>query len=115
MEYEGHEYSFVSALDVSERKSSEAQLRLTQFSVDNSASQIFWVDEDARLVAVNESMCRQLGYTHDEMLRLTIYDIDPTAPQPWSTFWETTEDRAAASAPSRRCTPPRTGSSCRSR
>jgi PAS domain S-box-containing protein len=88
VEHEGEEYSFVSAVDVGERKQMEEWLSLTQFSVDNSASQIFWVDENARLVAVNESMCRQLGYTRDEMLRLTIFDVDPTAPQPWSRFWE---------------------------
>ena len=39
-------------------------------------------------MAVNDSMCRQLGYTREEMLRLTIYDIDPTAPQPWAGFWQ---------------------------
>lgn len=88
VQYEGQEYSFVSAIDITERRKIEESLRLTQFSVDNSSSQIFWVDEDARLMSVNDSMCRQLGYTRDEMLKLMIYDIDPTAPRPWSTFWE---------------------------
>ncbi len=84
----GQRMSFCVCRDVTERKRMEESLRLTQFSVDNSSAQIFWVGEDSRLVAVNESMCRQLGYTREEMSRLTIYDVDPTAPQPWSMFWQ---------------------------
>jgi two-component system sensor histidine kinase/response regulator len=88
VEYEGSEYVFVFALDVTERKQMEQSLRLTQFSVDSSASQIFWIGEDSRLISVNDSMCKQLGYTREEMLNLTIYDIDPSGTRPWSASWE---------------------------
>jgi PAS domain S-box-containing protein len=88
VEYEGKEYLFVFARDITKRREMEASLRLTQFSVDNSASQIFWTGEDGKVISANESMARQLGYTREEMVGLTIYDIDPSAPKPWSQYWE---------------------------
>ena len=54
-----------------------SKLRLTRFSIEHSADAIFWMTPDARIVDVNEAACRSLGYTKDELLRLTIPDIDP--------------------------------------
>ncbi|MEF2229807.1 MAG: PAS domain S-box protein [Pseudodesulfovibrio sp.] len=65
-----------SMVDVSERKRTEEALRLTQFSVDIAPIDIFWVDRGGRFVYVNESACRNLGYTREEMQDLHVYDIN---------------------------------------
>lgn len=63
--------------DISERKQVEESLRLTRFSIDRSSDGFFWTTSDARIVDVNEAAWRSLGYSREELLQLTIPDIDP--------------------------------------
>ncbi len=67
----------------------EHDLRLTQFTVDKAADAIYWMRADARLVYVNEAACRVLDYTKEELLNLTVHDVDPNMPADlWSKHWE---------------------------
>jgi PAS domain S-box-containing protein len=61
------------AQDVTQRRASEEQLRnIIQTSMDG-----FWVtDARGRLLDCNEASCRALGYTREELLALTISDLD---------------------------------------
>ncbi len=59
------------------RKKTEELLRLTRFSIDNSYDGLFWMTSDARIIDVNEAACRSLGYSREELLQLSIPDIDP--------------------------------------
>ncbi len=63
--------------DISERKKMEEALRLTQFVVDSSADEAYWVAEDGRFLYVNDQACRATGYTREELLALSLFDIDP--------------------------------------
>ena len=66
-------------------------LRLTQFSVDRASEAIFWIDSKANIVYVNDSACRTLGYSRDELLRMSVHDIDPWFPvDVWSNHWDKT-------------------------
>ena len=54
------------------------ELQLFRTLLDNSNDAIEVVDPDTlRLLDVNEKACSELGYTRDELLALTIFDIDP--------------------------------------
>jgi len=76
-------------LDIAERKRSEANLRLTQFSVDRAGDAAYWTGPDARLIYVNDQACRVLGYTREELLAMTIHDINPDLPpEAWSAHWK---------------------------
>ena len=97
VEYEGQEYMFVFARDITARKRMEKKLRLTEYSVEHAEAQIFWVGEDARITYATESTCRQLGYSREEMLKLTVHDIDPNAPRPWNEHWERMKTQKTAS------------------
>src|SRR5262245_57847986 len=55
----------------------EAALRLLQFAVDHAAEAMFTVGPDSRILAVNQTACRRLEYSREELLRLRIPDIDP--------------------------------------
>ncbi|MFC1547244.1 PAS domain S-box protein [Candidatus Neomarinimicrobiota bacterium] len=75
--------------DVTERKQKEEALRLTQFSVDHSSDAAFWMGQDAQFVYVNEIACRSLGYSRDELLAMTVHDVDPNFPtEVWPGHWE---------------------------
>lgn len=62
--------------DITERKLAEEALRLTQYCVDNAAIGICILNND-RIVKVNEQMCRNLGYTREELTSMNVLDIDP--------------------------------------
>jgi PAS domain S-box-containing protein len=55
---------------------SKQRLEITQYALDRSADAIFWVEHDARLSYVNDSACRLLGYTKEELLKLSVPEID---------------------------------------
>lgn len=75
--------------DVTDRKKTEELLRMTKFAVDNSADGVYWVGDDARILSVNDSVCRGLGYTRDELLTMTVHDISPELPPAaWEKHWE---------------------------
>ena len=52
-------------------------MRFTQFAMDRACIQIFWLLENGRLVYVNEAACRSLGYGHEELTGMSVYDIAP--------------------------------------
>jgi PAS domain S-box-containing protein len=88
--------------DVTERKQAEETLRLTQFSVDHAADPVFWVAPDARLVYANAKACERLGYPSEELLSLTVHDIDPDFPAAvWPQHWEDLKRRGSATFESR--------------
>lgn len=92
--------------DITERKAAEQQLRQmndeleervrqntaaleanyvrlsdTEFAMDTVGIGIYWVDfESARFIHVNNYAASLLGYTTEEMLDLTVSDIDPHFP-----------------------------------
>ena len=75
--------------DITHRKQAEDALRLTQFSVDHAADAVFWLGPDARFVYANIKACEQLGYSREELLSLTVHDIDPNYPaEGWPQLWE---------------------------
>lgn len=64
--------------DITERKRGAARLELFRTLVDNSNDAIEVVDPATmRFLDVNETDCRELGYSRDEMLSMTVHDIDP--------------------------------------
>ncbi len=84
------------ALDIAQRKKSEANLRLTQFSVDRAGDAAYWMGPDARLIYVNDQACRSLGYTPDELLGMPIHQINPEfTPEAWPAHWDDVRRRKA--------------------
>ena len=67
----------------------ERSLELAQFTIERSADSIIWHDCAANIKRVNGSACRHLGYSEDELMRLTIQDIDPDSnKKTWAKFWK---------------------------
>jgi PAS domain S-box-containing protein len=87
---QGRVYGLVGvSRDITERVQVEEMLWLTQFSVDHAADPILWIGPDARIVYGNLKACEQLGYSGEELLALTVHDIDPNFPaEVWPKHWE---------------------------
>ncbi len=89
LEDSGQKFMVGSIHDITELKQAEARLQTTQYAVDHAADQIFLIGSDGYFMDVNESACRCLGYTKQELLTMTVMDIDPDFPSyAWTTFWE---------------------------
>ncbi len=55
-------------------------MRLAEVSFENAGDAIFWISPDARIVNCNQAACRMLGYTKQELVQLSIPDINPEFP-----------------------------------
>ena len=96
--HEDSEYNCVFARDITERKQMEASLRLTQLSVDGAADLIHWIAPDGRLLYVSDSNCRRHGYSREELLGMTIFDLDPVLTRRiWEQQWQEMQERGSFS------------------
>lgn len=67
----------------------ERSLQLAQFTIQRSADVIIFHDSEGVILKANQSACRQLGYSEDELIGLTIQDIDPDSnKKTWKQFWK---------------------------
>jgi PAS domain S-box-containing protein len=74
--------------DITPLRRAQEALKLTQFSVDHAVEGFFWIGSDARILNVNDAACRMLEYTRDELMAMTVRDIDPNfSPEVWSAHW----------------------------
>jgi PAS domain S-box-containing protein len=65
--------------DITERKQREEALSLFRSLIDGSNDGLQIIDpETHRLIDVNDKACRDLGYSRQELLALSVPDIDPT-------------------------------------
>ena len=72
------------------REKAELSLQITKYSVERASEQIFWLDTKGRFIYANEAACTALGYTPEELLLLTLPDIDLEMDhEKWNTFLET--------------------------
>ena len=67
----------VAFRDITKRREAEMRLQFTQNAVDHAGDTILWVrPADGGLEYVNEAACHTLGYTREELLGMTIFQID---------------------------------------
>lgn len=82
--------------DITERKHAETELRLTKFSLENASDAVFWMDKDGHIVYANGAACRSLKRSREEIVSLSVPDIDPLVPQQaWPAIWENVKARGA--------------------
>ena len=72
-----------------ERKQREESLSFTQFAVDHISDAMFWMDSAGRLIYVNGAACSSLGYSREELMSMTVHDVDLSFPNvAWPKQWE---------------------------
>lgn len=74
--------------DITSHKLIEKKLLVTQFVSDQAPDSILWLNELARICYVNEASCRVYGYSKEELLAMSIHDIDISAQtERWPNHW----------------------------
>ncbi|MFX1569365.1 MAG: PAS domain S-box protein [Promethearchaeota archaeon] len=83
-------------IDITERKKAENALRFTQFTVDHSSEPAFWLDDQFSIFYVNEAMCKSLGYSREELVKMKGFDISPNFPKDaWRPTWEKIKEKGS--------------------
>jgi len=80
--------------DISKRKQAESSLAMAQTVLDRIGDMAFYVSDDGRLVYVNDALCRALGYTREELLRMSVPELDEDGvARHWAAFWQGVRER----------------------
>ena len=70
--------------DITQRKQLEESLRITQFIFDKAPIGIWRMGKAGEVLDMNEQACDSLGYTREELCRMTVFDFAPGfAPEDW--------------------------------
>ena len=69
-----------------------------QFAVEHASDFVAWVDPQGRIVYANQAMCRSLGFSRQELLSMSLSDIDPDlAPDEWRKQWHQLQAKGSLS------------------
>ena len=86
------------ARDITERKQAEEALLFTQFIMDEASESIHGIEPGGRIMYVNNAMCENLGYSREELLSMTVFDLDARYPSgEYPDFWKKLKDRRSLS------------------
>ncbi len=74
--------------DITERKISEHRLALMDFALNHVQDSVYLINEHARFINVNEQACQETGYSRDELLKMSVMDIDTDYTfEQWQAHW----------------------------
>lgn len=63
--------------------------QLANFYIENVSVCVIRFDQDGCILNANKKACESLGYSRSELLRMSVFDIDPKANQEsWSSIWQ---------------------------
>jgi len=81
-----------------EKKNQELNKRLNEIELYNSTiknlhTQIFWINKDGEFIRVNEAVSRQSGYSLNELMKMTVFDLNPSLTEhEWKKKWKETKE-----------------------
>jgi len=77
------------ARNISKQRETQRQLCLLKFALDHVTEAIYLIDENGRLLHVNDASCRSLGYSYAELMTMSVFDIDPDySSNDWNQHWQ---------------------------
>ncbi|WP_167482877.1 PAS domain-containing sensor histidine kinase [Leptospira jelokensis] len=80
--------STIKTADIQQTKVSDL-LQFTQYSIDSISDSILWVDQNGKYIFVNNAACINFGYTKEELLSMTMFQVDPLfTKEIWDAHWK---------------------------
>ncbi len=85
-----------------ERWRAEANHRMMASAIDHTRDLVFGIDVTGRIIFVNEAVCRELGYSREALLNLSLPDVDTLFPADrWPGFMATLREQGTLVVESR--------------
>nr|MDT0251585.1 transporter substrate-binding domain-containing protein [Endozoicomonas sp.] len=76
-------------VDITHQIERERELSMARFSLDSAGDHIHWFRRDGSHKYVNESACKALGFSQEELMEKSIMDINPAVTRSsWEKLWE---------------------------
>jgi len=75
--YQGQRLVLALARDITERKQTQHRMELLNRAINQASESICLIDGQLRFTYVNDTACRSLGYSREQLLTMTPPDIDP--------------------------------------
>ncbi|MCB0632003.1 MAG: sigma 54-interacting transcriptional regulator [Saprospiraceae bacterium] len=91
---EGEEYLCSFSKDISHLNEANRQLRLSQFSIDNTKELILWTDKGGDIFYANRAFYQKTGFDKSELEPLNFFDVfsDPDDALTRKNWWEIVKD-----------------------
>jgi PAS domain S-box-containing protein len=70
-------YIHLIGQDITDSKKQERRLEINQFAIDHTALEVYWINSKGEFEYVNKAACESLGYTYEELTKMSVPDIDP--------------------------------------
>lgn len=77
VQWQGRPAVKVIARDITERRKTDAELRMLRHAIDSAVDAIYWMRPDGGFDYVNAAACRMLGYSHGELMQMNVWDLNP--------------------------------------
>jgi len=75
-------------VDITDRKEAERLLEFTQFTVHQAKIAVFWCHADGFFFYINDTACKWLQYSREELMTMHVADINPEFPrEAWDDHW----------------------------
>ncbi len=72
-----------------ELKQKNIELQMANHSIEKLFDPVYWISTDGKILRVNEAVCTSLGYSREEMQKMSVPDFDPHFPADnWPNHWE---------------------------
>ncbi|MBA4146047.1 MAG: hypothetical protein C0523_09805 [Cytophaga sp.] len=85
--------------NITDLKAAESSLHFTRFTIDHTSDAVFWIRPDASVADMNPAAHTSLGYSAEEMLKMSMADIDLSFTyESWARFWKYLKDKKTATS-----------------
>jgi two-component system cell cycle sensor histidine kinase/response regulator CckA len=89
IEFDGSPANQVVLHDITERKQAERELQIASHAIEHAGIGAMRLDKQGRIREVNGYLCQLLGYSHEELLQMTLFDVTvDLEASAWPRRWE---------------------------
>ena len=97
LDFEGKECCLAFVRDITDRRQAQAlaqQNQIMGFALQNASVAFYLTTSEAKFIRVNDASSQRTGYSQEELLAMTVHDLDPNFPaEAWPSVWEELKEK----------------------